>query len=203
MVTLRKYFLLFVMATFPMAIFAYNNGHYTFEVEKDYISVNNVTEYFYYWFNLDDNVSFREINSDTDEIGMVHITYQQYYQELIVDGGMVIVHAQNNIVKAITASVMETFHQNFSNSESQLKSSAILGSKQVIVPIAKNQEIYYRKAFLYFDENQQANIYEDMETGEILRVEPRVFYNMERNLAYTRYNGWQKIDSYRKDGYFY
>ena len=203
MVTLKKHLLLFVWTTFSMALFAHNNGHYTFDVEKEYISVNNVTEYFYYWFNLDDNVSFREINRNVDNVAMVHITYQQYYQEFMVDGGVVIVHAQNNIVKAITASVMEKHHQDFSIAEQQLKKATVPDANMVLVPITTEQETFYKKAYLYYDEEQQANIYEEMETGEILRVEPRIFHNMERALAYTRYNGWQKIDTYRKDGYFY
>ena len=200
---MKKFFLIFALSMCSIGLFAVGNGHFAFDVEQERIPVSKVSNYFPQWFNLDDKVSFRETNRNIDDIGMVHIAYQQYYQDLKVDGCMVLVHSRNNMVLSVTGAVMEVHQQNFSHFGNQLKSSSFPNAQQVLVPITENQDIYYRKAFLYFDENQQANIYEDMETGEILRVEPRIFYNMKKDSAYTRYNGWQKIDSYRKDGYFY
>ena len=199
---LKKQLLVVAFLVSAIEIFASGNGHYTLDVEKQHITVNDVTDYFSQWFNIDGNVSFREMNINVDDIGMKHIAYQQYYQDLIVDGGMVIVHSRNNIVQSVTASVMEVQHQDFSNSEQQLKKSTIPNANIVLVPITTEQETFYKKAYLYYDEEQQANIYEDIESGEILRIEPRVFYDMVTEFAYTRYNGWQTMDCYRENNLF-
>lgn len=180
---------------------AQNEGHYSMNLKDQNIAIINVTNYFSNWFNIDDNSTFEKTKDDVDEIGMQHIVFQQYYKGTKVEHGVVFVHAQNGVVMSVNATVMELPFQSLTKQDSQLKSTHVVNAEQLIVPINTKKGVVYRSAYKTFDSTQNADVYTDVETGEVLKTTSHTFYGN----AYTMYHGWQTMDCgyNRDDGYYY
>ncbi len=178
-------------------------GHYAMDVTNKCIPVSQVDTYFNQWFSVDDNVSFEKIRTVVDGFGVEHISYQQFYRNEIVDGGMVIVHARDGFVQLVTASVMEKNQQAFVDSEIQLKREDLCSENILCVPVTTSNGICYRRAIKHIDESNRRISYIDIETGEIVKIEDQIYYGMVSDSVFTRYNGWQLMDSYYDKKLYY
>ncbi len=180
---------------------AQNEGHYSMNLKDQNIAIINVTNYFSNWFNIDDNSTFEKTKDDVDEIGMQHIVFQQYYKGTKVEHGVVFVHAQNNMVVSVNATIMELPFQSLAKQDSQLKSTPVDNAEQLIVPINSKKGVVYRSVYKTFDSTQNADVYTDVETGEVLKTTSHTFYGN----AYTMYHGWQTMDCWynSNEGYYY
>lgn len=196
---MKKLFLLLFLL--PILSMAQNEGHYSINLRDQNIAIINVTNLFSNWFNIDKNSTFEKTKDDVDEIGMQHIVFQQYYKGTKVEHGVVFVHAQNGMVMSVNATVMELPFQSLAKQDSQLKSTPVDNAEQLIVPINSKKGVVYRSAYKTFDSTQNADVYTDVETGEVLKTTSHTFYGN----AYTMYHGWQTMDcAYnRNDGYYY
>ena len=104
---MKKIVLLFV------AIFAYNaicaniQGHFFLNVESDNIQVVNVESHFVQWLDLPANTTFTLFRDTTDNIGIRHLSYQQFVNGTEVANSMILVHAKINVVFAVNGDIME------------------------------------------------------------------------------------------------
>jgi len=76
------------------ALFAAQMRHFNMYVEAS-IPETQVVEHFSEWFNLPDNSTFVQSKVQTDDKGFTHYCYNQYVGGVPVEGGQVLVHAQN------------------------------------------------------------------------------------------------------------
>ena len=69
------------------------------------ISANEAPAQFSTWFHVN-GCSFRLYNDETDDIGMRHQSYQQYYNSIAVENCIVIVHSKNGLVSYVNGDIM-------------------------------------------------------------------------------------------------
>src|SRR5690606_1946693 len=68
-------------------------------------SEEEAIQFFKYAQKLGPEYSYQEIRHDSDQLGMVHIRFQQYYQSYPVLGGVIILHYQNSRLQSINGEV--------------------------------------------------------------------------------------------------
>lgn len=56
---------------------------------------------------LSDKHSFAQVSETTDKLGFTHITFQQYYQGVLVDGGKVLVHYKKETASSINGKIAQ------------------------------------------------------------------------------------------------
>ena len=73
---------------------------------KEQMSLDRALDYVKSQYDLDGSFSFKEIRNYTDELGIQHVSYQQYYNDILVENGMIMFHAKKNNVYYINGSIM-------------------------------------------------------------------------------------------------
>lgn len=60
-------------------------------------------------FHLESTDELRQLDTRTDELGFHHQRYQQYYQGIPVEGGVVAVHALDGVIQTVTGNYFNVF----------------------------------------------------------------------------------------------
>ena len=74
---------------------------------NEHISVTDFTSWTENQFGLNANYGFKEMNTVTDELGTKHIRLQQTYNQIPVQGSMLILHTKNNRVESMSGVFFE------------------------------------------------------------------------------------------------
>ena len=72
-----------------------SNGSFGISLDKYILTQQQIESNFKSYFSLSEKNSFKKIKESTDELGFKHINYQQYYNNIIVDGSIVMLHLKN------------------------------------------------------------------------------------------------------------
>jgi len=200
---MRKTILLLLSLFISAFAFSQNEGHYSLSVENQSIQIENVEIHFQEWFDIDKNSSFEITKNEVDEIGIQHITFQQYYKGVMVEHGVVFVHAKEGRVVSVNATLLDMKQQASVPCHDQLKNAVNEEAEVMMVPIQTKDGVAYRYGYKTFDAYKNADIYIDAETGDTIKKISRTFYGMADGYAYTQYHGWQPMSSYYENGYYY
>ena len=65
------------------------------------ITPEEMAQNLHQFFNVDQNHSFKKIREYKDELGMSHLSFQHYYKDILVDGELVLLHAQNGFLTSV------------------------------------------------------------------------------------------------------
>ena len=185
----------------PLFLFAGNNGSFSFtEMENQNIHIETIESYFFQWFLIDDSYSFQKVSDRTDELGIQHVNYKEYYKGVEVESSLIMVHAKNGIVYSVNGNIMQN-DASKKPSMSFLKSTNIDNSNQKIVAIQKNGKTEYHIAEI--TREGMFDVYRDIQTGNELKKVPlfRQAGDMQGS-AFTIYNGIQNITNYEVDGVY-
>lgn len=157
-----------------------------------------VIDSLYKWLDIDGNTEFKEIRNEKDELGMLHIAYQQYYGGIPVNGSIVLAHFKNNILQNINGVVMRTSDlTEISQKEATLKSASTQSLPTEIVSKVINGKKTFRTCHKVEDFDNHKIYYIDEENGDTLKSLSTIYYGTasedEAIDGYTMYHGWQEI----------
>ncbi len=164
------------------------------------------------YFSLNDSHSFIMINERIDELGYTHINYQQLYNDIPIDGCIIMAHSKNGQTASINGHVAEftDFDTKVNGSKESAKESArsylkatnILNDYPVELLIARmptGNSFNYRLAYkVRIDASNpfvMRNVFVDAKTGEIFNVVNLIENADVTGTANTFYRGTQTITS--------
>lgn len=84
------------------------NGSVFMNIDKgEKLSREIFTEKLNESLNLDNSHSFKEIKTTTDELGITHSSYKQYYKGIPIDHSIIQLHSKNELVTSVSGKVTE------------------------------------------------------------------------------------------------
>jgi len=197
---IKQFFLLLVLSI-EIASSNEQDGHFFLNLKDRNIPTMSVIDSFPKWFDIDGNTEFKIVRNDTDGIGMLHQAYQQYYKGIPVNGCIVLVHSQNDIVKTANGVIMRNSDNiEVSIGDVTLKSSNATSSKTEIISFVRDGKKTFRTCHKTADYENHKLIYTDVKTGDTLKILSTTCHATAN--GYTMYHGWQKMNcSYDKGEY--
>lgn len=175
------------------------------------IKLEKTSEYFEKLFTTSSYTTFKKVKETTDNLNTTHVTYQQFYNNIPIEGCVVFVHSKNGNIYCVNGQVTDNSKlpaltkaliskQNARNSaiqKTKTVNSSDKPSENVIVKVNKNGTLYYRLAIKVRVESENrmkvSDVYIDAETGEVLN-EISLINNIDiAGTAQTMYKGKQNI----------
>ena len=83
------------------------NGSFSVNLEKDRLTKENAVAQMPSWFGLSQNHTFQQVSERTDELGITHTNFQQYFKGFLVEGNLVMLHSKNGKLTSINGQVAE------------------------------------------------------------------------------------------------
>lgn len=191
-----------LVSTLLMGSFCLNSaaqresGHFSLDLTGKSVSISDIQDSLYNWLDIDGNTSFKVIRDEVDDINIRHLSLQQYYGELPVDGNIVLIHSKEGIVRSINGVVMGKNNSIEKDATSTSFRSSKSNDQIKIVPINENGTVIYKKVIEVSDNNKR--IFLDTETKDTVKVLSKI-YNIDGK-AYTMYQGWQDISCSEDNG---
>ena len=90
--------------TYPVAII---NGSVYAKFEKEQLSVNATINQLNTILNLNEKNNFIQTLERTDDLGITHRNFQQYFDGYLVEDGLIMIHSKHGIVKSINGRIAE------------------------------------------------------------------------------------------------
>ncbi len=172
------------------------SGHFSFDLVGKKIRTSSVQDSLYKWLDIDGNTNFKVIRDEVDDINIRHISLQQYYENLPVDGNIVLIHSKEGVVRSVNGVVMGTNNSIETNATSTSLRSSKSEDQIKIVPINENGTIIYKKVIEVFDQSNR--IFLDAVSKDTVKVLSKISNIVGK--AYTMYNGWQDISCVEANG---
>ncbi|SEC39524.1 Por secretion system C-terminal sorting domain-containing protein [Tenacibaculum sp. MAR_2009_124] len=115
------------------------------------ISINNFRELLYGTLKIDEAFLFKEVNRETDKLGITHLKVQQYLNGYPVENAFFIFHLRNGIVYSANGEIF----QNSSPEKGNLSVRSSISAEQAL----KNAKKFMGgNAFLWEKEKEKTNI---------------------------------------------
>lgn len=83
------------------------NGSFSVNLEKDRLTKENAVAQMPSWFGLSQNHTFQQVSDRTDELGITHTNFQQYFKGFLVEGNLVMLHSKNGKLTSINGQIAE------------------------------------------------------------------------------------------------
>ncbi|WP_396167126.1 CUB domain-containing protein [Flavobacterium sp.] len=190
-------------------------GSFYVDLSEENINVEKVSKDFNSWFNLDNSHSFVLLSSKTDELNLTHNYYQQYYKGVLIEGAILMLHANKGIVYASNGQVAQfekidvnpivSVENAIVTAKEYLKVTDLINTypvETIIAKIPNGVSFYFKFAHKVRIEsvnpNIQADIYIDA-CKDIVINSVSLIENIDTPISVTTiYNGSQNItvDSY-------
>ncbi len=143
------------------------DGHFWLKLQGKNIGMDGAVGHFGEWFNLPKGSTFELLSDKTDKLGIRHLRYRQYVRGCEVQASMVMVHGRDGIATSANGVVMEQAMQPDTKANS-LASDGGTSEKLYLVETPDG----YRYATMHYDAIQNADVYVDAQTGEVLKSVP-------------------------------
>lgn len=209
---MKRLFSILVAIFATISLFANMQGHFFLNVENENVQVANVESHFAQWLDLPANTTFTLFRDETDNLGIRHMSYQQYVDGTIIQHGIVLVHAKNGIVYVVNGDIMDATiaAQQLPKRIEPLKAAQKVRKKahasdaqlKIIRAIINGEEVF-RYAYEVVADDHAAKLYVDAETGEIIKEMPLVFNADVQGTVMTMYSGTQSMTCVENDGLYY
>lgn len=209
---MKRLFVILVAIFATIPLFANMQGHFFMNVENENVQVANAESHFAQWLDLPANTTFTLFRDETDNLGIRHMSYQQYVNGTIILHGIVLVHAKNGIVFVVNGDIMDATiaAQQLSRRIEPLKAAQKVRKKAnasdaqlKIIRATINGEDMFRYAYEVVADDHAAKLYVDAETGEIIKEMPLVFNADVQGTVMTMYSGTQSMTCVENDGLYY
>lgn len=181
---MRRIFLIAYCVLISISVFS--NSYWIKDLESQRIPDENVVNMFNQWFNINNQSTFKKTRDYTDDLGIRHQNFKQFYNGLPVDGYLIIVHSKNGTVRSVNGYVME----DVVNTSTVRKSSK---GELVVVPVSSEDGIVYHTAYKTIDAKRMVEVYTDAITGAVIKEISLVNNYDVSGSAQTLYNGVQNI----------
>lgn len=188
--------ILLIITLSLMCFLSYANQRVQMDLREQSLSVEEVTENLTEFMNLQGNVKFILVDKETDDLGITHYRFQQFYNEIKVERAIIHIHAKDGRVQSLNGSVMDE------EAVISLNRNAIVHDKSIsYLKVIKNDTTEYR--LVRREVQQMYEVYIDVETNEVLEKIP-LYNNLNaQGSAKTLYNGWQNLTTYEENGVYY
>ncbi|MDO4525086.1 MAG: M4 family metallopeptidase [Bacteroidales bacterium] len=180
---MRRMLFIFVLF-FGVFVHANEKGRLNLDL-KEQISLDRALDYVKSRYDLDGSFSFKEIRNYTDELGIQHVSYQQYYNDFLIENGMIMFHAKKNNVYYINGSIMtqdEKPNVNVNSTRAEITESPVLLK-------------YAGEYVMCYKRNDYANhkiVFISRENGDTIKTLSTAYDVVGKGL--TIYNGMQDIE---------
>ncbi|CAI8306142.1 MAG: Bacillolysin [Flavobacteriaceae bacterium] len=191
------------------------NGSVWLNLKKKNIDNESLLKEFNSWVNLSSKHTFQKIAEKNDDLGFIHINYQQLYKGVPVYGGILMVHIKDGIVSSINGKILEVENFDiqilFTKEQALIKAKTSLEVTDLINEYPVETIIYWKpdaddyKAKLAYKVRIDSyspflmyNVLVDATTGEVLNKISLIADADVPGTANTLYSGTQNItcDSY-------
>lgn len=185
--------ILFIFVLF-LGVFVHANEKGRLNLDlKEQISLDRALDYVKSRYDLDGSFSFKEIRNYTDELGIQHVSYQQYYNDILVENGMIMFHAKKNNVYYINGSIMtqdEKPNVNVNSTRAENTESPVLlkYADEYVMCYKRNDYANHRIVFI------------SKENGDTIKTLSTVYEVMGKGL--TMYNGMQDIEVFYSQNFY-
>lgn len=188
--------ILLIITLSLMCFLSYANQRVQMDLREQSLSVEEVTDNLTEFMNLQWNVKFILVDKETDDLGITHYRFQQFYNEIKVERAIIHIHAKDGRVQSLNGSVMDE------EAMISLNRNAIVHDKSIsYLKVIKNDTTEYR--LVRKEVQQMHEVYIDVETNEVLEKIP-LYNNLNaQGSAKTLYNGWQNLTTYEENGVYY
>ena len=188
--------ILLIITLSLMCFLSYANQRVQMDLREQSLSVEEVTDNLTEFMNLQGNVKFILVDKETDDLGITHYRFQQFYNEIKVERAIIHIHAKDGRVQSLNGSVMDE------EAMISLNRNAIVHDKSIsYLKVIKNDTTEYR--LVRKEVQQMHEVYIDVETNEVLEKIP-LYNNLNaQGSAKTLYNGWQNLTTYEENGVYY
>lgn len=209
---MKKLFSILVALFATINLFANVQGHFFLNVESENVQVAQTQSHFAQWLDLPANTTFTLFRDTTDNIGIRHLSYQQFVNGTEVANSMILVHAKNNVVFAVNGDIMEAsstaqqVHRKITANEAISKVRKKANSTAAPLKIVRSTidgEMIYRYAYEVLTDDATCKQYVDAETGKIISIKPLVYSVDVEGTAMTMYYGTQPITCFEDNGTYY
>lgn len=201
-----KKIVLLCMTFFAFSIAGANEkGHFFVDLSSQRITISSVPNLFAVYADVAEGSTFALFRDTTDELGIRHQSYQQFYQGNKVQSHMVLVHSRNGIVRSINGAVMtnasvpKSAPARISRRQAASQAPKPVEDSTVTTVIFCLDGIYYN-VYKVPSPKTYETLYVDVVTGEIIFRESAIRNAEVTGRGYTRYSGWQNMEVHEKDG---
>jgi Zn-dependent metalloprotease len=191
------------------------NGSFSANLEKERLTKENAVAQMPSWFGLSQNHTFQQVSERTDELGITHTNYQQYFKGFLVEGNLVMLHSKNGKLTSLNGQVAEfeniemiqtlTGEQALSTAKNYLKVTELINNypiETVITRIPSENgtitKLAQKVRIDSYNPFTMCYVYIDAETGNVLNKINLIAHADVPGTGQTLYSGNQSItcDSY-------
>ncbi len=177
------------------------------------VKAGNIAAQLPAWLGLSADNSFREVSTTTDKLGFSHTRFQQYYKNVLVDDGDLLVHVRNGMVTSMNGRVAPIAKLSVTNTISADEAvSAARRHLEIVriirqhpetllitsVPAAEGAQ--YALAYkvrvdgrTLYGKVKMAHVYIDAQRGTVIKSESLIAHADVEGTAHTLYSGVRTI----------
>ena len=196
------------------------NGSFSANLEKERLTKENAVAQMPSWFGLSQNHTFQQVSERTDELGITHTNFQQYFKGFLVEGNLVMLHSKNGKLTSLNGQVAEfeniemiqtlTGEQALSTAKNYLKVTELINDYPVEIVITRISsengvltKLAQKVRIDSWNPFEMCYIYIDVQNGNVLN---KINLNAHADVAgtgQTMYSGSQSItvDNYTSGSY--
>ena len=193
---MKKLCLLFILCSISIAsIIANEMQNIWLDYEGQNLSVSQVIELCRQSYVLPEYAELRLTRTKDDNIGMTHYTYQEYVDNIKVEGCYILIHTKNGLVTSINGRLLGKRDMPTSRTfapRRQLKLENVVENIE-LEPVIVEFQNTYRSAYKYFDRFRTSNVYIDSKTGAELFTVATYSNSDVQGSVKTIFNGTQNI----------
>jgi Zn-dependent metalloprotease len=196
------------------------NGSFYANLEKESLTKEISVAQLRNWFGLSENHTFQQVSERTDELGITHTNFQQYFKGFLVEGNLVMLHSKNGKLTSLNGQIAEienlettqvikeeqaiTIAKNYlkvteliNNYPVETVITKIPSENGIITKLVKKVRIDSYSPFV------MCNVYIDAQTGSVLNKINLIAHADVPGTGQTMYSGTQSItvDNYTTGGY--
>jgi Zn-dependent metalloprotease len=196
------------------------NGSFSANLEKERLTKESAVTQMPSWFGLSQNHTFQQISERTDELGITHSNFQQYFKGFLVEGNLVMLHSKNGKLTLINGQVaqfenIETIQtinneQAISTAKNYLKVTELINDylvETILTRIPSENGIITKLAQKVridsYNPFTMCYVYVDAQTGSVLNKINLIAHADVPGTGQTMYSGSQSLtcDNYTTGGY--
>lgn len=196
------------------------NGSFSANLEKERLTKENVVAQMPSWFGLSQNHTFQQVSERTDELGITHTNFQQYFKGFLVEGNLVMLHSKNGKLTSLNGQVAEFENiemtqtlkgeQAISAAKNYLKVTKLINNypvETVITTIPNEKEtvtkLTHKVRIDSWSPFEMCYVYVDVQTGKVFNKVNLIAHSDVAGTGQTMYSGSQSltVDNYTSGGY--
>jgi Zn-dependent metalloprotease len=196
------------------------NGSFSVNLEKDRLTKENAVAQMPSWFGLSPNHTFQQVSERTDELGITHTNFQQYFKGFLVEGNLVMLHSKNGKLTSINGQIAEfeniqmiqalTGEQALSTAKNYLKVTELINNypvETIITRIPSESgtitKLAQKVRIDSYNPFTMCYVYIDAQTGNVLNKINLIAHADVPGTGQTMYSGSQSLtcDNYTTGGY--